>query len=69
MNNMDKMKVLCELGEWSADPFYNEMCMKLISLIENERPMGKMILKLLSCAENGNFNNDEPCIDFLDRVL
>jgi len=29
--------------------------MKLIDSIENESPMGKIILKLIKFAENGNF--------------
>jgi len=52
---MDRKKVLYELGEWSADPIDASMCMKIINLIENERPFGRIILRLLRFAENGNF--------------
>ena len=52
---MDKIKVLCELGEWTSDPFKSQLSMKLIDFIENESPMGKIILELIKFAENGNF--------------
>jgi len=52
---MDKRKVLCELDKWTADPFKSQLSMKLIDLIENESPMGKILIQLLEYAENGNF--------------
>jgi len=52
---MDKKKILYELGEWTADPFKSQLSMKLIDSIENESPMGKIILELIKFAENGNF--------------
>jgi len=55
INMVDRKKVLHELGEWSADPIDAPMCMKIINLIENERPFGRIIMRLLRFAENGNF--------------
>lgn len=52
---MDKQKVLNELGERTADPMSAEACKAVIGWIDNNRPMGKLILDLLAFAENGNF--------------
>ena len=52
---MDKVKVLFELGERTADPFESAHCMKLIDAIEHDTRMGKIIISLLKYAENGNF--------------
>ncbi len=52
---MDKRRVLYELGEWTADPFDSKICMKLIHYIEDETPIGRILIRLLKFAENGNF--------------
>lgn len=52
---VDKRKVLHELGEWTADPLESKLSMNLIDSIDNNSPMGRMIIKLLEFAENGNF--------------
>ncbi len=52
---MNKKKVLYELGECTANPFESQLSMKLIDSIENESPMGKIIIRLLEYAESGVF--------------
>ncbi len=52
---VDKRKVLYELGEWTDNPLESQLAMKLIDSIDNNSPMGKMVIKLLEFAENGNF--------------
>jgi len=52
---MNKNQVILLLRDWSGDQIDAPMCMKLIELFENDRPFGRIILRLLRFAENGMF--------------
>jgi len=52
---MDKLKVLQTLGDWTADPFYAQTCMKIIEFIDEDRPFGRIILRIIRFAEQGAF--------------
>ena len=52
---MNKSKVLSELGEWTADPLDSKLAMHLIDSIQENKPMGRIVMRLLEFAENGNF--------------
>ena len=54
-DEMDKEKVLFELREMSADPFLAEVAMIIHGRIENNRPLGKILIGLLEKSERGEF--------------
>lgn len=52
---MDTKKVIQYLGDLTADPFSSEISMAIIDRIENNKPMGRLIVRLIEHAEAGRF--------------
>ncbi len=54
---MNKEKVLFECREYMADPFEVEAMKKMVEWLNRDPPsgMGKILLRFLTKAENGEF--------------
>lgn len=52
---MDTKKVIQYLGDLTADPLQSEIAMATIDRIENNKPIGRLIVRMLEHAEAGRF--------------